>query len=572
MKRFLSLLALLPAALTATLLAVPTSVTADESNRFGVYTVGAETSRTETAPMPREKEVSGSAYMIGLKYGQEKGWLDKDGKWTSEQAKKDALESVKNDLANPQCCGFVGQDVPAPPPQEGPKLGRAKPLKQFDYGDFKAVVGTDGVTRYFPRIGKFIDNEKKKAPPPAAINYGAKAPNVLKKMYLNNKYGCCVLSSRIHQFGIINAVESGTEVFATDQEVYDAYCGFCSSINRCQDGGCNMASVNQLQQTKGIVIGGKVRKIEGTVSVDHTNKELVMTMIVVSGGLNLGMDLPNAWYNSADGSDWAPTNSSIVGGHEVQAYGYDDKGVWISTWGGTRRITWTAFTSKKWIDECYSALLPEWYASDGVAANGIDAAGLKAAFAEVADGKVPVLPDPKPPTPPQPPVPPQPPTPPVPGTGYTGTLVFQNGILIGAGSVTPPVNPPVPPVVVPPVPGNPNPALEELKNRIAKAQARKDGAGLIVTRAELAAARAKLEAGLSDEALLQLAAEKKIPVVKDGNKAGGLSDFFEWIITHQAEITAFIDFIIKILSGLGMADPMTPTYYTVHGVSYWLAA
>lgn len=449
----------------------------------------------------------------------------------------------------PRCCGLEGEDEPLPKvdPANPRLLGRETPEKQYDYGNFRAVIGKDGKTRYFPRVGKFIDSEKKKAPPPAAINYGAKAPNVLKKMYLNDRYGCCVISSRAHQFGIATAVESGTEVFATDQEILSIYRSFCGG----GDNGCNMASVNQLQQTKGMVIDGKLRKTLGSVSVDHTNVELVKTMIVVAGGLNLGMNLPQTWLNSADGSDWAPTNSRIVGGHEVQAFGYDDKGVLISTWGGQRRMTWTAFTSTRWNDECYASLLPEWFEKDGVADNGIDAAGLKAAFAEVADGKVPVLPDPKPPTPPV--TPPQPPvtppvTPPGPTTGFTGTLTYQNGVLVSVGGATPPV---IPPVVTPPTPGAANPALEELKDRIAKVQARKDGAGLIVGKAELAAARAKLESKLSDERLTQLAVEKGIPVVGANNKAGPLSDFFDWIIQNQDKIAAFIEFVIKIIALIG---------------------
>lgn len=486
---------------------------ASESNAYGVYTLRSffpDEPAVKEAPMPRDKTVAVA------------------------------------------CCGLDEAQPGDPEPAIGPKLGREIPDKQYDYGNFRAVVGKDGKTRYFPRIGKFIDSEKKKAPPPAAINYGAKAPNVLKKMYLNDRYGCCVISSRAHQFGVVNAVENGVEVFASDSEILSTYRGFCGG----GDNGCNMAAVNQLQQTTGMSIAGKVRKTRGSVSVDNTNPELVKTMIVVSGGLNIGMNLPQTWFSSADGTDWTPTNSRIVGGHETQAFGYDDKGVLISTWAGQRRITWSAFTSRKWIDECYASLLPEWYEKDGIADNGIDKAGLELAFAEVADGKVPVLPDPKPPTPPQPPVTPPvtPPITPPTTTGFTGTLTYSNGTLVSVtgGSVTPPVNPPVtPPVIVPPTPGSANPALEELKNRIAKAQARKDGAGIRVSPAELAAARAKLEAAISDEALTQLAVERKIPVVKDGNKAGPLSDFFEWIIANQDKIAAFIEFIIKIISGIG---------------------
>ncbi len=454
----------------------------------------------------------------------------------------------------PLCCGleFVGQEVIPDLPKDGPKLGRAKPVKQYDYGAFRAVVGTDGVTRYFPRIGAHTDTSLRKAPPPDAVNYGAKAPNVIKKMYKNNQLGCCVISSRFHQFGIVNAVESGVEVFGTDNEVVSVYHSFCGA----GDNGCNMSAVNQLQQTKGMTIAGVNRKIDGFASIDHTNIELTKTVITVFGGCNVGMSLPQAWYSSADGSDWASTNTRIVGGHEVQAFGYDEKGVWISTWAGTRRILWSAWTSTRWIDETYIALLPEWSSKDGVSAAGIDTAGLKRALDQVANGQVPVLPDPvvppvvPPVTPPvTPPVVP-PVTPPT-GTGFTGYLTYSNGVLTGVSGTAPPVvTPPVvnPPVVTPPTPGAENPALDELKDRIAKHYARKNGAGLIVSAKELAAARAKLESEISDKALIQLAIEKGLPITKDGNKAGVLSDLFAWIVAHPAEIKAFIEFIISLFA------------------------
>lgn len=99
------------------------------------------------------------------------------------------------------CCGleFVGQELPA----EGPKLGRAIPKEQYDIGNFRAVVGQDGKTRYFPRITKHANKKLRAAPIPNVINYGLKAVLTLKKMYLNNQYGCCVISSRVHQFGIV---------------------------------------------------------------------------------------------------------------------------------------------------------------------------------------------------------------------------------------------------------------------------------------------------------------------------------------------------------------------------------
>jgi PKD repeat protein len=284
--------------------------------------------------------------------------------------------------------------------QEAPKkaappfqLGRAKPIKQFDYGNFRAVVGTDGKTRYFPRLTKHVDTALRAAPIPASVNYGVKAPNVLKTMLGNDQQGCCVLSSRGHRVGIALANDTGKEVLQTTSEALTNYHAFCGA----GDNGCNMSAVNQLEQSKGILYGGVRHKTDGAAAVDHLNVDLVKTALIVFGNLEVGMSLPQSWYQSDDGADWGITNSGIVGGHEVQAFGFDDKGVWISTWGGVRRILWAAFTSKKWIDEVYTTLAVDWYGADNLAPNGITVADLKADLTLIVNGTVPPLPDPNPP-------------------------------------------------------------------------------------------------------------------------------------------------------------------------------
>ena len=306
---------------------------------------------------------------------------------------------------------------------ESRKLGRARPKSQYAYGNFLCVVGQDGKKRFFPRLSRHVDTALRKAPPPASVDWSAKAPAVLKRMYLNDQYGDCVIASRYHAIGFMSAADGGPALEADDKEVLAAYQSACGR----GDNGCDMSAVNQYQQKVGLKVKGTLHKTDGSVSVDNTNQELVKAAIAVFGGLNVGIDLPADWYSSPDGADWGPTNSRIVGGHEIQAFGYDEKGVWISTWGGKRRILWPAFTSRTWVNELYATLSPDWYGSDKLAPNGIDAATLAADLQAVAGGKVPPLPDP--PTPPTPPTPPQPPTPPA-GNGFTGVLVYKDGALV----------------------------------------------------------------------------------------------------------------------------------------------
>ncbi len=99
---------------------------------------------------------------------------------------------------------------------------------------------------------------------------------------------------------------------------------------------------------------------------------------------------------------------------------YDNNGVWIATWGGTRQITWRAMASRTWVEEADLPLSPDWYGSDSLAPNGIASAQLRADLAKLGGG---VIPDPGPTPVPPTPVPPVPvpptPTPPSPQDAIT---------------------------------------------------------------------------------------------------------------------------------------------------------
>jgi hypothetical protein len=301
-------------------------------------------------------------------------------------------------------------------------LGRVKPVAFYDYGNYKAVKGQDGKTRYFPRMGAHLDYSKLAGKLPDSVDWSQKAQNVVKRMYLNDQYGDCVWASRYHQAGFMTGSDTGVGLEGTDPEVFSAYQSACGR----GDNGCDMSVVNQYQMNVGWKMNGVLHKTRGSVSVDHTNKTMVMAAIYIFGGLNCGLSLPNQWYQSANGATWDITSTGIVGDHEVQAFGYNATGVLISTWAGTRTVTWAAFMDRRWFDEVYATRSVDWYGNDNVAPNGIDVAGLDAAFAAIQGGQVPPLPDPDPPTPP---------TPPTPGKGYTGTITvtttYANGVPVG---------------------------------------------------------------------------------------------------------------------------------------------
>jgi hypothetical protein len=262
------------------------------------------------------------------------------------------------------------------------KLGRRRP----DFSKPRARL----------RLSKYL-----KAPtPPPAVDYAAKASASLSRMYLNDRFGDCVIAGKAHAIGVWSANESGTPILATDDEIYAAYQGICGP----GDNGCVITHVLDTLRDRGIVLGGKARRIDGYVDVDWTNQVEVQVAILLFGAVTIGVNLPAAWQGAA--KVWDVTNTGIVGGHDVTLVGYDAARVTVSTWGSTRDLTWRALTSRRWVEEAYVMLSPDWYAADGISPSGFDAAALKADLEAIRNGEIPPI------TPPVPPVP----TPAVAGT------------------------------------------------------------------------------------------------------------------------------------------------------------
>lgn len=268
------------------------------------------------------------------------------------------------------------------------KLGRIIPKAVLDYGRFRVVVLPDGTQKVSPRLS--YNTLPATATPPDDCDYSAKAMASIARMYKNDQYGDCVVAGKGHQFGIWTGNDSGTVALATDTEIVNQYHQWCGA----GDNGCNISDVLDRIKAGGMVLGGKTYHIDGYVSVDNTNKALVMVAHYLFGTLTLGIDLPSAWANAPEGGLWDVTNTGIVGGHDVCSVAYTSaKGVTIATWAGLRTITWPAFTSRKWITELYAELSPSWYGDDRLAPMGIDAAALQADLALIANGQVPPIPD-----------------------------------------------------------------------------------------------------------------------------------------------------------------------------------
>lgn len=248
------------------------------------------------------------------------------------------------------------------------------------------------------KMAAFWDPSRMTAQPPASINRRDKAALSLSRMYRNDVKGCCVISGKAHLLGLVssNDPDSGGIILAADAEIDQQYEKICGP----GDNGCYISEVLNVFKSKGFQAGGKMYRIDGYVSVDNTNITKTKVVQVIFGASTIGINLPQAWTQNAV---WDVTNTQIVGGHDVTPIDYDEKGVYVSSWGRIYLMTWAAWTNAKWIEEYYAILAQSWYNNDQMAPSGFDVARLQAALQTLGGGGIPDIEITPPPPPPPPP-------------------------------------------------------------------------------------------------------------------------------------------------------------------------
>lgn len=259
--------------------------------------------------------------------------------------------------------------------------------------------------------------------PPPKCDYAPKAAESIARMYLNDRYGDCVIAAKYHFLGVAsgNDADSGGTLLVPDSTVLAMYNKLKAGPG---DSGCIMSDVNDYFRAAGLPDkDGRPCKIDGYVSVDNADAAESKAGIFLFGALDMGFDLPEAWLSS---DTWDVTNSRIVGGHNVLMVGYDDSYLYLSSWGRLYRMTWRAFQSNRYVGENYALLAPLWYGADKLAPSGFQVDALRTALGQLGGGQ---MPDPTPVVPPVVPPTPPPPPPPV-AAGFSGTLTYSRGQLV----------------------------------------------------------------------------------------------------------------------------------------------
>jgi hypothetical protein len=264
----------------------------------------------------------------------------------------------------------------------------------------------------------------KKAPilktPPASVDYTPAAVESLSKMYLNDRLGDCVVVAVQHVQGVLTGNANPPPLILTDSQTKSLYSSACGYVdgNSSTDQGCEIQTVLSYWQKNGQPLGSN-HKIAGYLSVDPTNLEQCKLALWLFGNLIFGINMPANWVNpipSRDGFVWGIGGEPVQNnGHCFPAFGYDENGFKVSTWGLLGTMTHAA-TQKYGVSRAGGEVWvvvsqDQLNIASQKAPNGFDWDSLVADFRAL--GGTVTDPTPLPPVTPPPPTPKPPVTPPV---------------------------------------------------------------------------------------------------------------------------------------------------------------
>jgi hypothetical protein len=279
----------------------------------------------------------------------------------------------------------------------------------------------------FPRGAKRTTNAKMMAVPQfrpafaAPDKFAAVPPKT--SYWGNNQYGDCVSAQTAASLAAwsTRCLGADKEVCATDAEVI-AFARKHGWLN-----GATLTEVMDVMQKTGMSVGGATYREGSYYSVDYT-KTADLSAALYVGPVNIAIDanaLPSGagnksgWYGLGKG-DYPNTD------HCVPLFGYGSAAFCYQAMGQPLPAAVPA--------DRFGYILYTWNTVGFVDQDWIDGTCAEAYVRNPTTvGMLPPAP-PVPPIPPIPPIPPVPPQPPVPGVGFSGTLTYQNGVLV---AVTP---------------------------------------------------------------------------------------------------------------------------------------
>lgn len=194
--------------------------------------------------------------------------------------------------------------------------------------------------------------------PPASKDYGKKVPQW--PMYLNNKYGDCTCAAAAHMIQCWTA-NAAKEKSPTDPQVLKFYEHFTPPG---PENGCSMLDVLKYWRSTGL--GGD--KIDAFAALEPKNATEAKDAVNLFGGCYIGVELPTFALNAPDllKVPWVVPPQGPVGnaapnpngGHCVPAVAYDERNLYVVTWGAIKAMSWPFYNA--YADEAYALLSPDF--------------------------------------------------------------------------------------------------------------------------------------------------------------------------------------------------------------------
>lgn len=187
----------------------------------------------------------------------------------------------------------------------------------------------------------YIAGDLPKAPPSVAV------PNFKDwGMLGNDRYGDCGVAGLQHGFEADATITGVREAFATDEQVIEYYLKYTNG----NDSGVVLAQFLAYVRTHGYF----KQSIEAFAPIAVQDVPTLQTAVFMYGFAYSGITVTSGMQRAfAENAPWdgQACSGPIIGGHCVPVVGYDDHYIYIITWGGIQRITysaWHAIATEAW--------------------------------------------------------------------------------------------------------------------------------------------------------------------------------------------------------------------------------
>jgi len=174
------------------------------------------------------------------------------------------------------------------------------------------------------------------------------------RMFLNDTFGCCVISGRANQTLRLECRETDIVPDITDEAIKAEY---FKESGGADSGLYMLDSLKCWRKGWKICENSQVYTIHAFAEVDRFNQELLCAGIFLLNGLQIGFSVPQSamdQFYSDQVWDVVQYDGGIKGGHCVYPFAYNEQGPVVWTWAKEQQTTW-AFVRKYW-DEVYAVV------------------------------------------------------------------------------------------------------------------------------------------------------------------------------------------------------------------------